>query len=84
MVNAVALYDRINGNDQITAGELSFSDGTTVKVGVLRNQPLTDSSDGANLATFPARNVTWVKFTVTAVSATTENVGLAEMAVYGP
>lgn len=77
-VAQVVLYDRINPNDQITGGELSFSDGTTVPVGALANEP----GAGPNVIRFPARSATWVKFTVTAVSARTENIGLAEMAVY--
>jgi alpha-glucosidase (family GH31 glycosyl hydrolase) len=83
-IRSIVLYDRINANDQITAGTLSFSDGSTVAVGTLRNQPLSAPSHGADVITFAAKHVTWVKLTVTAVAPATENVGLAEMAVYGP
>ncbi len=31
---------------------------------------------------FAARNVTWVRFTVTGVSASTRNVGLAEVRAF--
>jgi alpha-glucosidase (family GH31 glycosyl hydrolase) len=78
-VSRVVLYDRINPNDQITGGQLSFSDGSKVDVGTIPNTP----EDGPRVVDFAARNVTWLKFTVTSVSASTENVGLAELAVYG-
>jgi alpha-glucosidase (family GH31 glycosyl hydrolase) len=76
----VILFDRINANDQITSGTLSFSDGSTVHVGSIPNTP----QAGPLLVDFAARSVTSVKFTVDSVSASTENVGLAELAVYGP
>ena len=76
-VDHVTLYDRPNLNDQVMSGTLLFSDGTSVPVGTLPN-------NGAALTvTFTPRSVTWVKFTVNSVSATTQNVGLAEMQVYG-
>jgi hypothetical protein len=78
-ISSVVLYDRINANDHITSGTLSFSDGSEVAVGALPNVP----TEGPLRVDFAARSVTWVRFTVTAVAATTENVGLAEMAVYG-
>jgi alpha-glucosidase (family GH31 glycosyl hydrolase) len=83
-VGRVVLYDRVNGNDQITGATLTFSDGSSVAVGALRNQPLATPSHGSDVIGFPARSVTWVKLTVTSVSALTENIGLSEMAVYRP
>jgi hypothetical protein len=79
-VSRVVLYDRINPNDRITSGRLTFSDGSTVDVGAVPNTP----ADGPLVVEFPARSVSWLEFRVTGVSATTENVGLAELAVYGP
>jgi hypothetical protein len=78
LINQVVLYDRPNLSDQVTAGVLSFSDGTTVAVGVLNN-------DGSETpVVFPQRTVTTITFQVSAVSAKTSNVGLAELEVYGP
>jgi hypothetical protein len=69
----VVLFDRPNANEQITAGTLTFSDGTTVPVGELAN----DGS--ATTVSFSGRTTTSVKLTITGVSATTGNVGLAEI-----
>lgn len=69
----VSVSDRVNSNDRVLAGRLSFSDGSTVDVGALPN-------DGAAVVVrFPKRTVTSLRFTVTAVSTTTQNVGLAEL-----
>ena len=76
-IDQIVLYDRPNLNDQVTAGTLTFSDGSSLATGTLAN----DGS--ATPLTFSARTVTSVTLTVTAVSATTQNVGLAEMQVYG-
>ena len=73
----VILYDRPNSNDQVTGGTLTFSDGTTVAV------PALDNAGAATMVTFPARTVTSVKFTITSVSSSTQNVGLAEFEVWG-
>ncbi len=83
-VSSIILYDRVNADDQVTGGVLSFSDGSTLAVGPLRNEPLSAASQGSDVITFPAKHVTWVKFTVTSVSASTMNIGLSEMAVYSP
>ncbi|HMJ11837.1 MAG TPA: hypothetical protein VK524_10515 [Polyangiaceae bacterium] len=70
---SITLNDRINLDDQVLSGALSFSDGSALAVGALPN-------DGAPLVLrFAARSVTWVRFTVNSVSATTANVGLAEL-----
>ena len=71
------LYDRPNGDDQITGGTLTFSDGSSVAVGALNN------SGTATTVTFPARVVTWARFTVTGVSGTTYSAGLAEFETWG-
>ncbi len=77
VLTKVVLYDRPNTSDQATAGTLTFSDGSSVPVGALTN-----SGAGVTVS-FPARAVTSVRFTATAVSASTVNVGLAEIEVWG-
>jgi hypothetical protein len=75
-LTSITLNDRPNLNDQVTAGTITFSDGSTLTVGALPN-------DGSPLTvTFPAKTVTSLKFTVTAVSSTTQNVGLAEIQAF--
>ncbi len=76
-ISRVVLYDRPNLNDQITGGTLQFSDGSNVSVGALNN-------DGSAVTfNFTAKTVTSVQLTITSVSASTQNVGLAEIQVYG-
>jgi LmbE family N-acetylglucosaminyl deacetylase/mannose/fructose/N-acetylgalactosamine-specific phosphotransferase system component IIB len=75
-ISRVVLYDRPNANDQVTAGTLTFSDGSTVNVPSLNN----DGS--ATTVTFPAKSTTSLLFTITSVSSTTQNVGLSEIQVY--
>ena len=77
-VNRVVLYDRPNTSDQVLAGYLDFSDGTWVAV------PALDNAGGPVTITFPARSVTSVRFSPSQVSATTGNIGLAEMQVWTP
>ncbi len=73
----VVLYDRPNLDDNVTSGTLSFSDGSTVPVGTLPN-------NGAGLTvSFASRTVTWMTFTVNTVAASSQNIGLAEIAVIG-
>ncbi|KUM33473.1 PIG-L family deacetylase [Arthrobacter sp. EPSL27] len=75
-LNKVVLYDRPNTNDQITGATLTFSDGTTVPVPALEN------TGQATTVTFPDRATTSLRVTVTTVSGTTRNVGLAELQAY--
>ncbi|MGV8964934.1 MAG: DUF7402 domain-containing protein [Cellulomonas sp.] len=75
-INGVVLSDRPNADDQVTGGELTFSDGSTVAVGALAN------NGSAMSLSFPARTTTTVRFTVTSVSATSRNIGLAELETY--
>jgi LmbE family N-acetylglucosaminyl deacetylase len=75
-VNEIVLYDRPNLSDNVLAGTLTFSDGTSLPVGQLQN----DASSGY-AATFAAKTITWVKFTVT--NAVGYNIGLAEFQVIG-
>jgi hypothetical protein len=74
-VTKVILYDRPNGNDQVTAGTLTFSDGSSVTVPALPN------NGSGYTVSFGKRTVTSMTFTATAVSGTTRNVGLAEIQV---
>lgn len=76
-VDRVVLHDRPNPDDHITAARLSFSNGTTVHVGEL------DPTGGPTQVTFPARTITWLTLTITAVASTTQNIGLAEIQVHG-
>ena len=73
------LFDRPNKYDYITTGELTFSDGTAVKLGALPD----DASAGREVA-FPPRKVTWIRFTVTGVKTGYGHIGLAEFAVFTP
>lgn len=73
----VLLYDRPNLSDQVLAGKLTFSDGSSVEVGELPN----DGKTPANI-TFPEKTITWVRFDITQVSPKTGNEGLSEMAVF--
>ena len=77
-VNHIWLFDRPNTHaDQVTAGKLVFSDGTTINVG-----ELPDDASAAKEITFPPKQVTWLKFIVTSVKPETQNIGLAEIAVF--
>ena len=74
--DTIVLYDRPNLNDQITGGNITFSDGSQVTVGTLPN-------GGAGSAiTFTAKTVTSLQLNITSVSSSTSNVGLAEIQVY--
>jgi hypothetical protein len=70
----VVLYDRPNLSDNVLAGMLQFSDGTSLPVGKLPN----DASSGYAVS-FATKTITWVKFTVT--SAVGYNIGLSEFQV---
>ena len=76
-ISSVTFYDRPNTDDRVTAGTLTFSNGTAVTV------PTLDNAGGATTVTFPPRSTTSLRFTITSSSPTTSNVGLAEIEVYG-
>ncbi len=76
-IDRILLYDRPNLTDQITSGEIAFSDGTTLSVGALPNDAKTPLT-----LRFPAKTVTALTFKVTSVKPGTENAGLAEIAVF--
>ena len=76
-MNKMVLYDLSNTADQVTAGTLSFSDGSTMRVGTLQND-----GQAGTVVTFPPKTIKWVKFTVDSVRPGTEKAGLAEIQVY--
>ena len=76
-IDHVALYDRPNTNDQVTAGVLTFSDGSTLPFGTLPDDGKTPLD-----VRFSPKAVTSLTFKVTAVKPSTENAGLSEIAVY--
>ena len=76
-IDHVALYDRPNTNDQVTAGVLTFSDGSSVRFGSLPD----DGKTPLDLR-FPPKTITSLTFQVSAVKPTTENAGLSEIAVF--
>ena len=78
VLDHVILYDRPNANDQITAGKLTFSDGSTVNFGALPNAGATGL-----VVSFPPHATTSLKMTVSSVSSTTLNVGLSEIQAWG-
>jgi hypothetical protein len=77
VVNRVALFDRINQNDNIWSGILTWSDGTTTPVSTLPNEGTSPLE-----ARFAPKTVRWVEFKVLSVSPATEHSGLAEIAVF--
>jgi len=79
-INRIWLFDRPNTHaDQVTAGTLIFSDGSKINVG-----ELPDDASAAKEITFEPKEVTWLKFVVTSVKPETQNIGLAEIAVFSP
>ncbi len=76
-VRRVVLFDRPNPDDHIVSATLGFSDGSTVPVGEL------DPTGGPTAVDLAPRLTTWLMLTVTAVSPSTQNVGLAEIQVEG-
>lgn len=76
-INRVVLFDRPNANDHITGGMLTFSDGSSVPVPAINN-------DGSAFEVrFSPRTVSSVTFTVNYTASTSENIGLAEIQVFG-
>jgi hypothetical protein len=76
-VDQIWLYDRPNADDQITAGIITFSDGSTIPV----SQLLNDGSEPLALH-FPAKTITSLTLKITGVSNDTQNIGLSEIAVF--
>ena len=71
----VRLWDRLDRHDNVLAGTLSFSDGSTVEVPALppTGKPLP--------VTFSPRTVSWVRFTIDRSEG--YNPGLAEIEAHG-
>lgn len=78
-IDRIWLFDRPEPEHRILAGRLRFSDHTTLDV-----CPLPEGTNTGLEIRFPARQVTWVQFMVTEVSATTQAAGLSEFAVFSP
>jgi len=76
-IDRIWLFDRPNPIDQVKAGMLIFSDGTTIKTGELPD----DARQGLEVK-FPARKVKWVIFAVTETKPGTMNIGLSEIAAF--
>jgi len=72
--NKVILFDRPSPAETINAGRLTFSDGSSINVSALP-----DNGTAKELA-FPARTISWVRFTVTNGSG--PNNGLSEFQVF--
>ncbi len=76
-ITKVWLFDRPNLKDQITSAMLVFSDGSTIRVSALPND-----ARSAKEIKFPVKTVTWMALIIDSVSKTTQNAGLAEIAVF--
>ena len=77
VVDQVVLFDRPNLDDQILSATLSFSDGSTVQVGAL------DNAGAGVTVTFTQRAISQMTLTINTVSGSTQNIGLAEIQVFG-
>ena len=75
-MSRIVLYDRPNLNDQITGGNVQFSDGSSITISALNN------NGSATTFTFSSRTITSLQLNITSVSSSTENIGLAEIQVY--
>ena len=76
-VNRVLLFDRPNDLDQITSGMLVFSDGSTISTGALPD----NAQKGLEIS-FEPKTVRWLIFAVNGTKPSTQNIGLAEIAVF--
>ena len=76
-VKKVWIFDRPNLKDQVISGLLVFSDGSTIKVSKLPND-----GHSCKEILFPEKKITWMSFIIDQVSPSTENIGLAEIAVF--
>jgi hypothetical protein len=75
-VSKIWLFDRPTISEQVLAGGLTFSDGTTIRVGELPNAEYSGKQ-----ITFPGKKIRWLEFTVLGVGRAS-NIGLAEIAVF--
>lgn len=73
-ISQIVLHGCPDGDNTVTQGTLSFSDGTSIAVGQL-------PADGKPLSVdVECTGVTWVRFTISGVSGT--SAGLSEMEVF--
>ena len=77
-VNRVVLHDRVSPHEHITSATLTFSDGPSQGVGTLNND-----GTATEVTLDNPRVITSMRMTVNTVSLITENVGLAEIEVWG-
>jgi len=74
----VWLFDRPDSKaSHIVSGMLVSIDGSTIRIG-----ELPAGASAAEEVSFPAKQIRWLAFLVTAVSEKTREVGLAEIAVF--
>jgi hypothetical protein len=78
-VSRVVIWDRPNQADNILAGTLTFSDGSSVSFGA----PANDGSEGLVVNLPSPKSSTSVRLTVTQTDSYSSNIGLAELQVYG-
>ena len=76
-IDRVQLFDRPNDLDQVRAGMLVFSDGTSIRTPELPD----DAKQGIEVR-FPGKRVKWLVFVADEVKPSTQNIGLAEIAVF--
>jgi hypothetical protein len=76
-IDRIYLFDRPNLSDQVTSGELCFSDGTRESFGELPN----DASEGIELE-FAPRKTDSIQLNITGVSESTKNSGISEIVVF--
>jgi hypothetical protein len=76
-IDRIWLFDRPNSLDQITSAVILFDDGTTMKAGALPD----DAKQGLELR-FAPKKVRWLVVLVDTVKPSTQNIGLAEIAVF--
>ena len=76
-VGRVRLFDRPNDIDRILSGRLVFSDGTSILAAALPD----GGGKGLEIS-FPQKTVRWIMFAVDEVKSSTQNAGLAEIAVF--
>lgn len=74
----ILLLSRPNLSDQCLKGTLTFANGKIVKFGTLAN-----NGAATPVAIVPSISTTTLSWQCDSVSASTENVGLMEIAVYG-
>lgn len=79
-VSRIWLVDRPNSLDQVTGATIQFSDGSAIEI----QSPLPDNGAKALEIEFAPKTITAMTVKVTKVKPTTCNIGLSEIAVFGP